>query len=199
MKRHSMTLLLVLAVLWPQWSPVATAQTAAAAGRIDRAHSRVTFTVTKWGFVDVEGRFLDFEGTVAHDPARPAESRVEWRVRVSSVQTGASKRDEALQLPEYFDAEQYPELHFTSERVRVLSPSELEVAGSITMRGTTRPLTIRIACGGRHAAPGEGTFEIFSTEFTVDRYDFGIVGGPVVGPAISRDVKVKLVAAVRVS
>ena len=93
----------------------------------------------------------------------------------------------------------HPELRFTSERVSALSPSELEVAGTITIRGKSRPLTIRIECGGRHAAPGEGTFEMFSTEFTVNRHDFGIVGGPAVGPVISRDVKVKIVAAVRVA
>src|SRR5262245_8127923 len=101
MKRRTLTLLIMLAGVWPQPSPVATERTPPAAGRVDRAHSRVSFTVTKWGFVDVEGRFLDFDGTVAHDPARPAESRVEWRVRVSSVETGEPKRDEALQMREY--------------------------------------------------------------------------------------------------
>src|SRR5688572_13073224 len=131
MKRQTLTLLLVFAGLWPLLSPFATALTPPAAGLIDRAHSRVTFVVTKWGFVDVEGRFLDFDGTVVHDPARPAESRVEWRVRVSSVATGERKRDEALQMPEYFDTARHPELRFTSERVRALSPSELEVAGTI--------------------------------------------------------------------
>ena len=102
-------------------------------------------------------------------------------------------------MPEYFDAASHPELRFTSERVRALGPSELEAAGTITIRGKARPLTVRIAGGGRHAAPGEGMFEMFSTEFTVNRYDFGVVGGPVVGPVISRDVKVKIIAAVRVA
>jgi hypothetical protein len=36
---------------------------------------------------------------------------------------------------------------------------------------------------------------MFQTEFTLNRYDYGVVGGSLLGPAISRDVHVKLVAA----
>src|SRR6187549_2306523 len=77
---------------------------------IDRAHSRVTFTVTKWGFAEVEGRFLDFAGNLLYDAAHPGRSRVDWRVRIASVETGAAKRDEALQGPDYFDAARHPEM-----------------------------------------------------------------------------------------
>src|SRR5262245_6307639 len=69
--------------------PGATPAVAAREWPIDRAHSRVTFTVTKWGFAEVEGRFFDFAGTIAYDAARPEASRVAWRVKVASVETGA--------------------------------------------------------------------------------------------------------------
>src|SRR4029453_10508383 len=59
---------------------------------VDRAHSRVTFTVTKWGFAEVEGRFLDFAGNLLYDAAHPERSRVDWRGRIASVETGAAKR-----------------------------------------------------------------------------------------------------------
>ena len=163
---------------------------------IDRAHSRVTFTVTKWGFAEVEGRFLDFGGDLLYDAAHPERSRVDWRVRIASVETGAAKRDEALQSPEYFDAARHPEMRFVSQRIRSIGDGQLEVQGNLTIRGRTRPLTLRVACGGTHVVPGEGTFEIFQTEFTVNRHDYGVVGGSVLGPAISRDVRVKIIGAV---
>jgi len=168
---------------------------AAAEWPIDRAHSRVTFTVTKWGFVEVEGRFLDFAGTILYDAARPEASRVNWRVRVASVETGAVNRDKSLLEADYFDAAHHPELRFVSERVKPLAAGQIEVQGTLTLRGQSRPLTIRVACGGVHTVPGEGTFEIFQTEFTINRYDFGINGGSVLGPAISKDVRVKIIAA----
>jgi polyisoprenoid-binding protein YceI len=163
---------------------------------IDRAHSRVTFTVVKWGFAEVEGRFLDFAGTLFYDATHPERSNVDWRVRIASVETGAPNRDQALQSTEYFDAARYPEMRFVSDQVTPLPDQRIQVQGRLTIRGQTRPLTVTVACGGNHDVPGEGTFEIFQTEFTLNRYDFGVVGGSILGPAISRDVHVKIIGAV---
>lgn len=165
------------------------------AWRIDKAHSRVTFTVTKWGFSEVEGRFLDFGGTIRYVADHPEQSRVEWRVRIASVETGAPSRDKALQSFEYFDAEHYPEMTFVSEHIRSIAPNQLEVQGQMTIRGKTRSLTVRVLCGGTHPVPNEGTYEMFQTEFIVNRHDYGVVGGSLLGPAISEEVRIKLIAA----
>ncbi len=164
---------------------------------VDRAHSRVTFTVTKWGFVEVEGRFHDFAGTIAFDEQHPDRSGVDWRVRIDSIETGAPNRDKAVQGPEYFDAARFPEIHFNSQRVTPLGNGRFDVQGQMTIRGKTRPLTIKATYGGTHSVPKEGTYAIFQTEFTIDRYDYGVVGGSVLGSAISREVRVKLLVAAR--
>jgi polyisoprenoid-binding protein YceI len=160
---------------------------------IDRAQSRVTFTVTKWGFLDVEGRFDEFDGTVVYDPQRPEASRIDWRVKVASVDTDEPKRDESLQASEYFDAARHPELTFVSDRVSAAGANELDVQGRITIRGRTKPLTVRVRHSMQPGARGAQPVERFETQFTVNRYDFGVVGGRVLGPVISRDVRVKLV------
>jgi polyisoprenoid-binding protein YceI len=162
---------------------------------IDKAHSRVTFTVTKWGFAEVEGRFYDFGGRIAFDQTRPDLSHVDWRVRVASVETGAPRRDQSLQGEEYFDAARCPEMRFVSDRVRAIGDGRFEVAGQLTIRGKTRPLTVTVAYGGTHTVPGEGTYAMFRTEFSIDRYDYGVVGGSILGAAISKDVHIKLIAA----
>jgi len=164
---------------------------------IDKAHSRVTFTVTKWGFVEVEGRFHEFSGAIVFDERHPERSRIDWRVRVDSVETGAPNRDKALQSAEYFDAARFPEMQFTSTAVTPRGDGRINVQGQMTIRGKTRPLTIDATYGGTHPVPNEGTYAIFQTEFTLDRYDYDVVGGSVLGPAISRDVHVKLIVAAR--
>jgi polyisoprenoid-binding protein YceI len=175
----------------------AQAPSATSAGwAIDRAHSRVTFTVTKWGFVEVEGRFLDFGGTLSYNAAHPEQSRVDWRVKIASIETGATMRDKSLQDVDYFDTARYPEMRFVSDHVKPLQPGQIEVQGLMTIRGVTKPLTVKVACGGTHVVPGEGTFEIFQTEFTLDRYDYGVKGGLILGPVISRDVNIKIIGAV---
>jgi polyisoprenoid-binding protein YceI len=54
------------------------------------------------------------------------------------------------------------------------------------MRGTTRPTTLVVRHTGPAAAP------IFETDFEVDRYDFGITGGRVMGRLIGRTVRIHL-------
>jgi polyisoprenoid-binding protein YceI len=160
---------------------------------IDRAQSQVTFTVTKWGFLDVEGRFDEFDGTIVYDAARPEASRIDWRVKVASVDTDEPKRDQSLQASEYFDAARHPELTFVSDRVTRAGPDQLDVQGRITIRDRTRPLTVQVRHATLPGAPGAQAVERFETQFTINRYDFGVVGGRVLGPVISRDVRVKLV------
>lgn len=165
----------------------------AAALAIDRAQSRVTFTVTKWGFLDVEGRFDEFDGTIVYDAARPEASRIDWRVKVKSVDTDEPKRDESLQQSEYFDAARHPELTFVSDRVTRAGGDHLDVQGRITIRGRTQPLTVRVRHQTVASSNGSPSVERFETQFTINRYDFGVVGGRVLGPVISRDVRVKFV------
>ena len=152
--------------------------------RLDPARSVVQFTVTKLGFEDVTGKFLDFNGVVRYDPANPADSSVQWTVKVASVKTDASNRDRSLQSVEYFDAANHPELTFRSERIRPLGDGRLQVDGPITIKGRTRPLSILVE-------PRDGGFE---SRFELNRYDFDIVGGSVMGRLIGRTVRVRLLA-----
>jgi polyisoprenoid-binding protein YceI len=158
---------------------------------IDPSRSEVRFTVTKLGFEDVTGVFRESEGEIEYDPNRPEASRVRWRVRVASVLTDASNRDKSLQQAEYFDAEHHPYLEFVSQAVRPLGPGRIEVSGPITIRGVSRPVTFvaRVVKGD--------PLPRFETDFTVDRYDFGVIGGTFFGRLIGRTVRVHLVAGVR--
>lgn len=172
-----------------------TASARADGWRIDPAHSKVTFTVTKFGFVDVEARFLQFNGAITYDPANVSRSKIDWRIKVASVESGEPKRDESMQGPDYFDAARFPELTFVSSAVRAAGKDLLSVSGTLTIRGVSKPVAVQVRYGGRHAVPQQGTFEIFHTEFTVNRRDFGITAGSYYSPLISNEVRVKLTAA----
>jgi len=163
----------------------------AGAWSIDASQSDVRFTVTKLGFQDVAGVFRESEGEIHYDLDRPEASRVRWRVRVASVLTDAPDRDSALQQREYFDAARHPYLEFSSQTARRVDGGRLEVSGRITMRGVTRPIAFVVGCASGSPLPR------FETDFTVDRYDFGIAGGTVMGRLIGRTVRVRLVAALR--
>jgi polyisoprenoid-binding protein YceI len=157
---------------------------------IDASRSEARFTVTKLGFSNVTGVFRESDGEIRYDADRPQASSVKWRVRVASVVTDATNRDRALQGRDYFDAERHPYLEFTSTAVRRIDGETFEVSGRLTMRGVTRPLVTVV----RHVLTG--AHPTFETAFEVDRYDFGIAGGSVMGRLIGRTADVRLVAAV---
>lgn len=164
---------------------VAVGTPPAGAWTIDGGRSLVSFTVTKLGYADVDGRFTRFSGDVRYDPARPENSSIRWRVRVASVKTDEPGRDRSLQASDYFDAARYPDLSFESARVRALGNGRLEVTGRITIKGRTRPLTVVV----QPAALGSG----FETDFELNRYDFDVTGGGLMSRLIGRTVRVHLV------
>jgi polyisoprenoid-binding protein YceI len=178
------SLSLALLTFVPATAPAGVEGPPAGTWRLDPERSVVQFTVTKLGFEDVTGVFRDFSGVVRYDPASPVESSVEWSVKVSSVKTDASNRDRSLQSAEYFESARHPEMTFRSERVRPLGDGRLQVEGPITIKGRSRPLTILVV-------PSQRGFE---TSFELNRYDFDIVGGSVMGRLIGRTVRVKLLA-----
>lgn len=102
--------------------------------------------------------------------------------------TDDAKRDRSLHAPEYFDAVRHPWLVFESTHVRAGAAGTLDVAGNLTMRGTTRPVTVTVRHSGSTTAP------IFETSFEVDRYDYGIVGGRIMSRLIGRHVRLYLKA-----
>lgn len=195
MKTQFIRIVALIAFLANLTWPVAARQTAPPGAetrtgtwRIDPARSEVRFTITKLGFEDVTGVFRQSEGTVRYDPVNPAGSSIQWRVRVASVLTDASNRDSSLQAPEYFDARRHPDLSFVSRAVRARDAQSFDVDGEITIRGVTRPLTVVVRS---RAAADRMTFE---TEFEINRYDFGITGGSVMGRLIGSMARVRLVA-----
>jgi polyisoprenoid-binding protein YceI len=181
---------LAIGLSWPVAALQAQAPPPAAAVlRIDPARSEARFTVTKLGYEDVTGVFRESEGEIRYDPARIESSSIQWRVRVGSVKTDASNRDRALQSVEYFDAKNHPYLSFVSRNVRAGTGGLIEVAGDITIRGVTRPLTISVRPHATAAGPA------FETDFEVNRYDFGVAGGSMMGRLIGSKVRVHLLAA----
>lgn len=192
MRRHSRLIHLAglgIAMLIAGSAPGAAPAAAPLDYVIDPARSEVRFTVTKLGFSDVSGTFRESAGEIRYDAANPGASAIRWRVRVASVLTDAPNRDASLQQPEYFDAKRHPELIFESRRVSARADGVLAVTGDLTMRGTTRSITIEAKVRRGLTGP------VFETDFEVDRYDYGIAGGTVMGRLIGRTVRVHVRAA----
>lgn len=159
---------------------------------LDPAHSRVGFEVTHLVVSTVEGKFDQADATLklAKDPA---QSSVEATVQIASVDTGNPKRDKHLRSGDFFDAEKYPTMTFKS-RSFSLKDGKLTVAGDLTLRGVTKPVTFEGRYNGA-VKDGYGNEKVGANlRATINRKDFGVAWNAVVeaGPVVSDDVDIVL-------
>jgi polyisoprenoid-binding protein YceI len=160
---------------------------------LDKAHTTVSFVARHMMVSKVRGHFNEFEGkiVVGEDPTL---SEVEVTIDVASIDTREPQRDAHLKSPDFFEAEKWPKMTFTSTRVHG-GPGDWKVTGDLTIRDVTRPVTLDLEFLGASPDPWGGKRIGFTATTTIDRTDFGLswnaaieTGGVVVG----RDVKIEI-------
>jgi len=142
--------------------------------RIDPVHSTVLFRVKHMNTAFVYGRFNSFMGTIVVNERNPAQSSVVLEIDLNSVDTGNSQRDDHLRGPDFFNTRQFPKATFRSTRVRKLNDTTIEVQGNLTLRGVTKPLTLRVTFTGKGRNPRGQEIIGFETTFTLKRSEFGV-------------------------
>jgi len=147
---------------------------------IDPVHSEVSFVVRHMMVSKVRGRFDTFEGTIvtAEDPL---QSRVDATVDLSSVNTGEPNRDNHIRSADFFEVESHPTLTFHSTGVRPDGDNFL-LDGDLTIRGTTRPVTLKLEVNGFGPDAYGGTRAGFSATTEINRNDWNVsYNGPIPG------------------
>jgi polyisoprenoid-binding protein YceI len=139
--------------------------------KLDRTHSKVSFTAATLIF-DVDGEFREFSVDIDGDPSKPETVKVEASIDVASIDTKNEKRDDHLKSPDFFDAAKYPKIRFTSIGVKAKG-SQLTVKGNLTMHGKTKLVSIPFkVVKGKNGAGVDVT--TYKGKLTLDRNEFGI-------------------------
>ena len=142
---------------------------------IDPAHSSVSFAVRHL-MSRVRGTFSDVSGQIVTDPD-PSRSTVTAVIATASVSTGHEMRDGHLRSADFFDAELYPEMTFTSTALRQAAGTSI-LSGNLTIRDVTRPVDLQVEFLGIDPTGLQGEPRIgFSACGLISRRDFGITFG----------------------
>jgi polyisoprenoid-binding protein YceI len=120
---------------------------------IDPAHSAVGFSIRHL-FSRVPGRFTKFDGKIVLDRDDFTKSSVDVSIDAASIDTNEPARDKHLKSPDFFDVAKNPKLTFKSTKVTQAGPTKLSVEGGLTIRGTTKPVTLDVDVLG--FGPGYG-------------------------------------------
>ena len=161
---------------------------------IDPAHSTVEFQVKHLGIATVKGYFSDFHG-VLEIGAEGTPAKAYGSVKVESVDTREAQRDAHLRSPDFFDAENHPELTFTSTAIEPVDEDTFTVTGDLTIHGVTQTVTFDAELQGVEQDPWGN--ERFAVEVTgqIKRSDFGMTFNQALGSGnllVSDKVKLAL-------
>lgn len=149
---------------------LATPALAADSYTIDAVHSQVVFRIKHMGVSYNYGTFDKLSGSYVIDGAN---SSIELTIDAASVDTSNAKRDEHLRGTDFFNAKEFPSITFKSKSVKG-SGDTWEVAGDLTYRGVTKPLTAKVVKVGEAKGMRPGEYRSgFEATFTIKRSDFG--------------------------
>ena len=108
---------------------------------VDLAKSKLGFSGTQTGD-PFTGSFTRYKAAIAFDPAHLEASQIKVTVDLASATTGDTQRDTALPGDDWFDIAHFPQATFASNSIRKKPDGTYEAAGTLTLRGVMRPLTL---------------------------------------------------------
>ena len=141
---------------------------------IDPAHSRIGFVARHAMVTKVRGSFNDFEGGGYFDATSPEKSHLEVTIKAASIDTRNADRDAHLRSNDFFDMDQFPEIHFISTSVEAVKAHQYRVSGDLTIKGITKPISIDFEYTGAAVDPYQNQRVGFEGSVTVNRKDWGI-------------------------
>lgn len=157
--------------------------------QLDGSHTSASFSVRHMMIATVRGHFDQASGSAEVEDGKLQSAKVD--IEVGSIATRDPQRDAHLKSGDFFDAESHPHLHFETSRVEHVAGDKHRIIGNLTIRGTTRPLTLDAEISQAIKDPwGNDRFGVSATG-QVDRKEYGLnwnvaleAGGVLVGDQV---------------
>ncbi|MCU0437119.1 MAG: YceI family protein [Raineya sp.] len=160
---------------------------------LDPAHSELQFKVKHLVISTVTGSFNVFNGELSAGENGFDGGAVSFQADVNSINTGNSQRDEHLRSADFFDAANFPQMAFEGTELKKIDEENYTLSGSLTIRGTTKPVTLQVAFGGVTKDPWGNTKAGFEVTGKLNRKDFGLAWNALTeagGVVVSEEVKI---------
>lgn len=169
--------------------------------KIDPVHSEVGFKVKHLMISSISGLFSEFDAEMKlADENDFTTAAIRFEASTSSIQTKNEQRDLHLRGSDFFDAEQFPKMTFTSKEIKKVADDEFELTGALTIKDVSRDIKLSVVYNGKMTDPYGQEKMGFELSGRINRKDFGLswnavteAGGIVVGDEVRLDVHVQMV------
>jgi polyisoprenoid-binding protein YceI len=164
------------------WAPPAAQ---AADWKMDPAGSKLEFIAT-FEKTAAPGVFKEFDARLRFDPEKPAGSRLDVTVKVTSADMNIPDVNKEIRGKDWFDYAGFPQAEFHSTDLRRIEGNRYMARGTLVLKGAKQPVEVPFTWTG--SADGA----VMEGELTVKRGAFGIGAGEwAATDVIGADVKVK--------
>ncbi|MDZ4212374.1 MAG: YceI family protein, partial [Methylotenera sp.] len=148
------------------------AMAAPEAYKIDNAHSFANWTIRHVA-AKASGTFSDVTGNLLIDQENLANSSVEAKINVLSVNSSHAKRDEHIKKEDYLDAVKFSEMIFVSTKVTAKNSTEGVLTGNFTLHGVTKQISFPFKLLGFGTDPWGGYRTGIEAHTMIKASDYG--------------------------
>lgn len=157
---------------------------------LDKNHARVGFSVVHFGISHVEGNFKIIDAVLQTKNKNFADATITFTAAVNSINTDVEYRDNDLKSANYFDAEKFPSINFTSTSFKKITGNNYRLAGNITIHGVTKPVVFNVVYNGEAITAMKKPTAGFTIMGKIRRMDFGVGGTPAI-TGIGNDIELR--------
>jgi polyisoprenoid-binding protein YceI len=142
--------------------------------KFDPYHTQVEFSAKHLGMMTVRGHFAEVTATGEIHPEKPELSTIEATINTASIRTNNEQRDKDLRASTFLEADKYPTITFKSTKIEPAGPELYTLTGDLTIKGNTRPVTLKVVKYGEFNDPNMGHRIGYAAEGEINRKDFGM-------------------------
>jgi len=164
------------------------------AWKLDRSHANVGFNVTHMLISEVPGSFRTFDIEFSATKEDFTDASVKATINVASLDTDNERRNGHLKSDDFFNAEAYPTITFTSTKFEKVDDKNYKIHGDLTIRDVTKPVVFDAKLIGVLTTQ-RGTMSGWKASLTIDRFDYNLKWNRAIetgGLVVSRDVEIVL-------
>ena len=159
---------------------------------VDASHTNVGFTVKHMMITNVNGNFATYDANIDFDPATKTFKTFSATVETNSINTGIEKRDDHLRSEDFFASEKFPKMTFEMTSYKA-DGDDGEMKGNLTIRGITKPVTLKVEDIGTIKDFKNQNRVGFSLKGKINRMDYDLKWNKALelgGVAVSEEVKI---------
>jgi polyisoprenoid-binding protein YceI len=122
--------------------------------------------------VALVGKFDKWDASLTFSSSDVTTGVLDIKIAAATVNTGSGVKDGKLKSKDFFNVEQDPTIEFRSTKVVQTSPDTFDIMGNFSIRGVSRPETLKLTVTGKGTGAGA-----IKGVMAFDRKDYGMTSG----------------------